>query len=260
MRRAVDEDGGPGGGRFDVQDGIVMISSLMDMPSSCCASVVSGSVADVANASDRLRFRRLRRKRAAASSRQQITRQAKENGRIRMSWASPSSAVTWTSGPMVNADGGGTDGGGTEVDGGVDGGVGSGDMGGGGDGSGVLGGGGDGSGGLGGGEDGGGVLGGGGGTCGLPSGTAGGKRGGGGDGGGTNGDGSNGSGGDEGGGVDGGGGDSGGKQREVSLTTRMYKKKASLTPSFAEATVTLGSRASSRFTIATAASVPVVQM
>ena len=40
----------------------------------------------------------------------------------------------------------------------------------------------------------------------------------------------------------------------------MYKNKASLTPSFAEAEEALGSRASSRFAIASAAAVPVVQM
>ena len=41
---------------------------------------------------------------------------------------------------------------------------------------------------------------------------------------------------------------------------RISKKKASLTPSFAEATVALGREALSRSTIATAAAVPVVQI
>ena len=300
---------GDGGAGVDVRNDVVfhggivvMTPSSIDMAISCCASVASSPITDVAYVSNRLRSRCLRRKkRTAASSRQQMMRVAlaKETGRIRLSWESSVSGVFFWSGSEIT-EGGSTDGSGTNR-GGTEGGGG---MGGGNDGSGWLGGSSDGSGLLGGGEDGGGALGGGGGTCGLPSGTAGGKRGGGGDGGGGNGDGSSGNGGDEGGGVNGDGGDSGDKgggtdsgggtsgggeggggegggrggdagdgsngggggrsgsseQREVSLTMRMCKKKASLTPSFSEATVALGSRASSRSSIAKAAALPLVQM
>ena len=94
---------------------------------------------------------------------------------------------------------------------------------------------------------------------------------GGGDGGGGDGGGEGGGG--EGGGEGGAGGMNGGgegcnawypsgssEQRKASSRMRISNKKASLTPSFAEATVALGREALSRSTIATAAAVPVVQI